>query len=393
MNDVRHLVIDVRGALPVIDGIHTYLRNTVPSLCAAGERSGDFRTTLLVYAEMEPFWSMAVPAARLVASPTYPNRPWQNWAVARQLAPLRPDLYFYPAHDPPLFVPAPLVFTIHDVALFRIRPYFERLDRAKRTYLRAIITAGLCRARAVFADSEATRWEIGELFGERFLPKVHVAPLGISGVARRPCDESTLNCLLYVGTDRPHKNLHRLIRGYARAREQASDLPRLEIVGWMRRPQELAKTIGDCALDQHVVVRGHVGDIELESCYARAFALLLPSLAEGFGLPILEAMVRGVPVITSNVSACAEVAGAAALTVDTFDVEAIATGIVQLFRDRAHRSELIRRGFARAATFSWQRTVDLTFSVIRDSLYCGKPPNMQRAYEAASEGTGQSPLG
>ncbi len=369
---MKHLVIDVRGALPVIDGIHTYLRNTVPLLCAAGERSGDFRTTLLVHEKMAPFWTTASPDARLLVSPTYPNRPWQNWEVARQLAPLRPDLYFYPAHDPPLFARAPLVFTIHDVALFRIRPYLERLDRAKRTYLRAIITAGLCRARAVFADSEATRWEIGELFGAKFLPKVHVAPLGISGAATLARDESPFDCLLYVGTDRPHKNLHRLIRGYARAREQAPDLPRLEIVGCMRRPQELAKTIGECGVDEHVVVRGHVGDSELESCYARALAVLLPSLAEGFGLPILEAMVRGVPVITSNVSACAEVAGAAALTVDTCDIESIASGILKVFRDRDHRSELIRRGYSRAATFSWQRTVDLTLAVIRESLNRGK---------------------
>lgn len=151
-------------ALPQIDGLGIYLRQIVPQLSAAGERAGDFRTTLLVSPSMESFWRAAAPAAQVLPSNVRPMKVGQNWQIPRQLAPLRPDLFFYPAHDPPLLLRTPLVFTIHDVTLFKMRPYFERLDRTRLGYLRVVTQAGLRRARAVLAVSHATRREIGDIF-------------------------------------------------------------------------------------------------------------------------------------------------------------------------------------------------------------------------------------
>jgi len=363
---MKHLVVDARTALPAVDGLHTYLVNTLPEVCRAGFEAGRFRTTLLVNAAMEERWRELVPSATVVSSAIAPMRPQQNWQIPRVLRELRPDLYFYPAHDPPLLVGVPFVCTIHDVTLFRMRPYFERLDRPKLAYLRVVTTAALRRARAVFAVSESTKQEIGALFSRGLLPKVHVTPNGI-----RPLDpsfrrepEAARDRLLYVGTDRPHKNLHRLVRGYAHARRRRENLPRLEIIGGLRTPDDLRRTIREVGVLDHVVLRGHVPDAELQAAYARAVAFVFPSVAEGFGIPILEAMVRSVPVVTSNVSACAEVAGDAALTVDPFDDRAIGDAIARVHAEPELRDRLVARGHARAQEFTWQRTARGTYDVV-----------------------------
>lgn len=372
---MKHLVVDARNALPENDGLGTYLRQIVPQICAAGANAGEFRTTILVSPAVEPFWRSAAPAANVLPSTVYPMRPTQNWQIPQLIGPLRSDLYFYPAHDPPLLLRTPLVFTIHDVTLFKRRPYFERFDRAKLAYLSVVTRAALHRARAVFAVSNETRREILEIFGESLAPKVHVtsngmAPLPEGAVAAR-AKASAPDRLLYVGTDRPHKNLDRVIRAYAQARRQAPDLPRLEIVGGMRSPEELQATVRESGVKDHVVFSGHVSDAKLEECYAHALMVVFPSVAEGFGLPILEGMVRSVPVLTSNISGCAEVAGAAALTVDPFQVSEIAAGIVRLFRDAELRASLVQKGHARAAEFTWERTATQTLGVIRECLVTG----------------------
>jgi glycosyltransferase involved in cell wall biosynthesis len=348
------------------------VRQIVPLVCEAGGRSGAFRTTVLSSPGAEDFWRGAAPSAEVVLSTVYPMRPPQNWRIPRQIGPLRPDLYFYPAHDPPLLSRTPLAFTVHDVTLFRQRPYFETFDRAKLAYLTVITRAALLRARAIFAVSNVTRQQILEVFGDALAPKVHVTPNGMAPLpaeavearaAAGPCDR-----LLYVGSDRPHKNLHRVIRAYGVARARTNDLPRLEIVGGMRSLESLKATVRDAGADGHVVFRGHVPSAELEACYAHAQALIFPSVAEGFGLPILEGMARGVPVLTSNVSGCAEVAGDAALTVDPLEVEQIAAGMLRLVRDASLREDLARRGHARVAEFTWQRTASQTAAVLTACL-------------------------
>jgi glycosyltransferase involved in cell wall biosynthesis len=173
---------------------------------------------------------------------------------------------------------------------------------------------------------------------------------------------------LYVGTDRPHKNLLRLIEAYSIARRDDPGLPPLEIIGGLRSEALLREAMRRLGVEQGVRLRGHVSQEELEASYAAAVALVFPSLAEGFGLPILEAMVRNVPVITSNVSACAEVAGEAAVTVDSLDANAIAAAMVQVWRSPELRNELIEKGRTRAAEFTWERTAAATLAVIESSL-------------------------
>jgi glycosyltransferase involved in cell wall biosynthesis len=367
MDRMKHLVIDARAALPQVDGLGRYLREVVPRVVAEGQRRETFRSTLLVNAALEGFWRESTPTANVIVSTVRPMWPGQNWQVPRLVDPMGADLFFYPAHDPPMMLETQLVFTVHDLSPLQVRPYFERLDWLKTRYLRRVTGSGLRRARGVMAVSEATRRAIGELFGAALLSKVHVTPNGICPPAAE-IPAGARDRFLYVGTDRPHKNLLRLIEAYSIARRGEAALPRLEIVGGLRSEGLLRAAMRRFDVNAGVRLRGHVSQEELEACYASAVALVFPSLAEGFGLPILEAMARGVPVITSNVSACAEVAGAAAVTVDPLDVNAIAGAMAKLYRSPELRDELIEKGRTRAAEFTWERTARGTLEVIERCL-------------------------
>jgi glycosyltransferase involved in cell wall biosynthesis len=285
--------------------------------------------------------------------------PGQQLAIPLYLARNPTRVLFYPAHDPPVLVPCQLAFTIPDLTQLQVEGFHENLNWLKSSYTRAIVLAALSRAQRVFAISESTKKAVGEVFGMHWLSRVIVTSLGSPNV--RPARNSDgYGYFLFVGTDRPHKNLDRLLVAYNRARQNLPGLPPLRIVGQNRRPAKLRETIESLQLTTSVSVCGPIDNTQLEQAYGGALALVMPSLQEGFGLPILEAMQRGVPVITSSLSATAEVAGNAALTVNPYDVEGLATALVRVAADPTLRADLIVRGSARADDFSWERCAEIT---------------------------------
>jgi len=175
--------------------------------------------------------------------------------------------------------------------------------------------------------------------------------------------------MLYVGNLQPRKNVVRLLRAFARARKEAGFAHRLVIVGqagW--QCEEEMRELQSAEAAGHALRVGYVDDSDLPALYAAADAFLFPTLMEGFGLPVLEAMAMGTPVLTSNTSSLPEVAGDAALLVDPTDESAIATGISALAADGSLRARLRDAGLARAAQFSWQRTAELTRTVYESAL-------------------------
>jgi glycosyltransferase involved in cell wall biosynthesis len=365
---MKHVVFDARSAFPFQqrDGLGTYICEVVPRVVKSAE---DFRSSILTNPHMLEFWKTVAPQATLVPSDCRPMWPGQNWYVPRLLRTLRPHLYFYPVHDPPILDRTPLVFTIHDLISHQVRPYFEKMDALKMAYIRSITAVALRRARRVLTGSEATKIAVGQIFGERYLEKIRVTPYGFNEPLLPSVNSGKDDsCLLYVGTDRPHKNLDRLILAYAIARTRTKQLPRLEIVGGLRDEKRVREQIKHAKLNGHVLIRGYVTDEELETVYRRAVALVFPSLAEGFGFPILEAMCRSLPVVTSNRSACAEVAGEAGLLVDPYDVESIAAGIVRITEDTSLRDKFGNLGKTRAASFSWEQCAAGTLNTIREAL-------------------------
>jgi glycosyltransferase involved in cell wall biosynthesis len=172
--------------------------------------------------------------------------------------------------------------------------------------------------------------------------------------------------ILYVGSVEPRKNLLRLLKAYARVRESLSGR-KLVVVGarniWLSTP--LTEEIRRLNIEPWVHFTGYVEDEDLPAFYNGADVFVFPSLYEGFGLPVLEAMGCGTPVITSNVSSLPEVAGDAAVLVDPYNIEGIASAMQQVLEDPHLSNELREKGLARAKQFSWERTARETIAVYK----------------------------
>jgi glycosyltransferase involved in cell wall biosynthesis len=175
--------------------------------------------------------------------------------------------------------------------------------------------------------------------------------------------------LLYVGNIKPHKNLERLIDAFGRVRAQGLDDLRLVIIGdEISKYPPLRQAVHRHRLDKYVRFLGFQPYDTLAAFYRLARAFVFPSLYEGFGLPPLEAMACGTPVVTSNVSSLPEIAGGAAILVDPYDTASIAEGITRAVSDEALRAELTARGLARARDFSWTQSVAAIHRIYMDVL-------------------------
>jgi glycosyltransferase involved in cell wall biosynthesis len=170
--------------------------------------------------------------------------------------------------------------------------------------------------------------------------------------------------ILFVGTLQPRKNLIRLVKAFADCRSPIADC-RLVIAGkkgWLY--QEIFRRVEELGLEKKVVFTGYVPEGDLPALLSGAHLFVFPSLYEGFGLPVLEAMACGTPVVCSNASSLPEVAGDAALMVDPLDVEGLATAMERVLSDEELRAELTERGFKQARKFSWERCARETLAVL-----------------------------
>jgi glycosyltransferase involved in cell wall biosynthesis len=228
----------------------------------------------------------------------------------------------------------PTVLTVHDLAILRAPEAFPRWHRL---YGRVGLTRVLRGADAVVAVSELTKSETVELAGVP-AERIRVVPHGVDAVFTPDGPAAEGAYVLAVATLEPRKNLARVVDA---ARAAGMELRVVGARGW-----------GGVEVDGWV---GEVPDIELAALYRGARCVLYPSLYEGFGLPVLEAMACGVPVVTSVGTAMEEVAGGAAVLVDPLDVEAIASGIREAVR---RRDELSGLGLERARVFTWARSAD-----------------------------------
>ncbi len=267
------------------------------------------------------------------------------------------------------FTRVPTVMVVCDLVAFD-----DALAPQRRAKLieRATLPLAARRVRAVTAISHATAEDLGRRFpGTR--AKTTVTPLAADkrfGVDVGPTAADvaarhgiTRRYVLAVGTLEPRKNLPRLVQAFAELPEALRDSHELVLVGaagW-----ETGETVRSIAAHPRLVrALGHVADDELPALYRGAALLACPSLYEGFGLPVLEAMTAGTPVLTSTVSSLPEVAGDAALYCDPLDVRSIRDGLIRGLTDPARNVELAHRGRARAATFSWDRYAAETLAVI-----------------------------
>jgi glycosyltransferase involved in cell wall biosynthesis len=282
-------------------------------------------------------------------------------------------LLFSPANTGPLSV-AKQVVTIHDIVSIDMPEVFSP-DR--RTLYRFLLPRLVKRVRAVITVSTFTRERLIEWAK---IPPSHVHAIHL-GVDQRFSPQQTGSIerlrnalqipspyyILALGLIGPHKNLRRLFVAWERAQRELPDDVWLVVAGGEEKGR-VFKYAGIQKLPPRVHLTGRVADEFLPALYSGALAFVFPSLYEGFGLPPLEAMACGTPVLASNVTAMPEVVGDAGLLVDPYDVEAIAHGIRRLVEDTALREELRKKGLERAKRFTWERTAELTWAVLEEAM-------------------------
>jgi glycosyltransferase involved in cell wall biosynthesis len=270
----------------------------------------------------------------------------------------------------PVVAPCPTVATIHDMSLLA---HSSTHEEANVTRGRRRIPIMARRATAIIAPSEWTRKEIVKYLGIR-PEKIRVifeaarekmAPLPLSE-CRSALEKHRIRppFLLYVGTIEPRKNLLTLIKAYAELLKATSFRPHLVLCGgrgWLC--DEVFKLVEDLKLQDQVHFTGYVDDADLPAIYSAAEAFVYPSLYEGFGLPPLEAMACGTPVITSNASSLPEVVGEAGLMHDPDDYRMLTSNIVKMIGETATREHFKRAGLTQASLFSWERAARETQAV------------------------------
>lgn len=298
---------------------------------------------------------------------------WTQLALPRLLRGLRADLLHSLQFVAPLRPPCPSVVTVFDLGYLLFPGCTEQ---PRRSYYRFLVPRSLRNAAAVACISRATAAEVRARF-PAVADRIRITPLGVPAwVDGRPApDEPKPDDapFLFVGTLEPRKNIERLLLAYRDLRRlrlgQGRDCPQLVVVGgrgWQDR--SLRRLLAAMVDEGGVVARDYCGQDDLWRQYRLARALLLPSLHEGFGLPILEAMAAGTPVLTSGIGAMAEVAGEAALLVDPFAREAVTEGMRRLLDDEALRRRLVARGRRNLDRWTWAATVRETCRIYQDLL-------------------------
>jgi alpha-1,3-rhamnosyl/mannosyltransferase len=275
---------------------------------------------------------------------------WYLHALPRAAARDSVALLHCPTQRAPTRSSVPLLVTVHDVATLRLPEAFKPWTRL---YTRTVFPRVLRAADRIIAVSEFTASELMSLFD---VPprKITVVPNGVSAPFCSDGDTAAGDYVLAVSTVEPRKNLERLVEAVASLRPGGADLRLVGAKGW-----------GRVRLDGRVTRLGFVSDEELARLYREARCLAYVPLYEGFGLPVLEAMASGTPVVASDIPALREVAGAAAVYVDPLRTEDIARGIREA---QERRDELVAAGHERASAFSWQQTAEATLEVYRGML-------------------------
>lgn len=288
---------------------------------------------------------------------------WQQTVMPWQIARLRVDVHWGAGFVLPLVSGKPMVLTVHDLT-FQLFP--EVHEWIKRYYFPAMIKAAVGKARAVIAISESTSEDL-----HRLLPASR-GKTAVTLLAARSLGESTPltptrhpdgdGYMVFVGTVEPRKNLTRLVTAWQSLAPAIRGKAKLVVAGatgWM-----VDELVGRLNSADAIEFRGHVSDRELADLMHGAMAFLYPSLYEGFGLPIVEAMAYGIPVLTSNVGATREIAEGAAILVDPNSVDSIRAGLARLLTDPGLRESLTALGRERAGAFSWTKTARETLDII-----------------------------
>jgi glycosyltransferase involved in cell wall biosynthesis len=319
-----------------------------------------------------------LPPRTLVAATTVPlpRLLWLQTVAPRLLRRLRPDVVHFTNGMMPFASPVPTVVTIHDMSL----TMYPRYHPLRRVLLnRPLVDMAARRADAIITVSQSAKRDIMRIYGTDGR-RIHVVHEAAAPSFRPVHDPATLDRIrrrygladrfvLYVGTIEPRKNLPKLIAGFAK-RHKCGDLPHQLVCagpyGWLSR--DIEELIERLEVEDALRFTGYVPFADLPALYSLAEMFVFPSIYEGFGLPVVEAMACGTPVVTGPVAALAEVAGGAVEQVERLDIERLGEALVRLARSPERRHHLSLLGLQRSQVFSWDRAARETLNVYREAL-------------------------
>ncbi|MCU0541757.1 MAG: glycosyltransferase family 4 protein [Oscillatoriaceae cyanobacterium Prado104] len=352
------LLINLSFLTPEPTGIGTYAANIFPHL-------QQLAPTLLTSQKIENYNCYQIPEDLTPDRGTKGqiNRlRWTQFDFPKIYKKLQSNLIFSPLPEAPLYSRCRSIVTVHDLIPLRFPKRFSRLT----AYFRYYIPQVLKQAEHIICDSQSTLEDVANFF-KISDKKMSVVPLACDKNNFRYLDLPTQNYFLYTGRHDPYKNLERLIAAFA----TLGDRTNCEL--WLAGPPnaytpQLIEQVAELGLKASVKFLGYVSYTELPVLMNQAIALVFPTLWEGFGLPILEAMACGTPVITSNISSMPEVAGNAALLVNPYSIGEIAEAMQTVATNSQVRSKLKTASLAQADRFSWEKTGTETANILQKYL-------------------------
>ena len=366
------LAIDGRAIMQHPDGIGRYSKALIEGIAKKVSESKDIE--LYVYVTHEVFDFAGEPQCVQVVVPKRYVHPYTILGFHRRLHKDEIDVLFSPFFFSPVFFRGRTLLTVHDLMWSHYPqlqgPLAKNWNWLRWLTQRVCVSLSLRNASHVFCVSESTRSDLVSHY-PKIGNRVSVTHLGIDHLpvvdSPIPIDERE-NFLLFVGNTKPYKNLDNVIRAYSiliRSGKHAG--LKLVIPGRVDTCRAgIARLIAELGIENDVLLAGSVKDEELFRLYRYARALVFPSRYEGFGIPVLEAMHFGTPVITSNRSSLPEVAGDAALIADPEKPESIAEACERLLADAVIAESLMKSGRRRAAGFSWDSTVAQSWKIVQD---------------------------
>lgn len=293
-------------------------------------------------------------------------RAWTHWRFAREIWTTRPDITFVPAHTLPFLFPGKSVVTVHDLGY----KYFpEAHPVQQRSYLDLTTRYSQARATYILADSQATANDLTRFYGTS-PDKIHVIYPGVDAdpLLGSMQDVKTIRAkynlpdryFLFIGTLQPRKNIQHIVQAFAQWQAQQNNQDTALVLaggqGWLFDPSRID------GID-NVILTGYIDEADKSTLMKGAIALAFPTLYEGFGFPVIEAMHSETPVIASTTSSLPELVGDAGLLVNPADVTAIVDAMSQYARDSELRQHMIDRGKVQASKFTWDTAAQQVIAV------------------------------
>ncbi len=364
------IAIDAHSVGAKLAGNESYATNLIEALAQVD--SVNEYTLYVTTAEARARFSQRWPNFRIQT--TLPHTPLIRipLTLATELRKRPVDVLHVQFTAPP-FSPCPVVVSVHDLSFEHLPQTF---NRRSRTQLRLTVRHSVRRAARILTLSEHTRRDMIETYGTS-PERITAIPLAAPSYFGRVREERELqrvrhiygiegDYILCVSSIQPRKNLPRLVRAYESLRNKRGPgkLPKLVLVGkcaWLY--DETLRSIEEGRMKDSVILTGYVPQSDLPALYSGSICFVYPSYFEGFGLPPLEAMKCGAPVIAGNRTSLPEVVGDAGILVDPYDVNAIAAAIERLIDDPDYRQQLRVKGLARSSVFDWNETARRTLDV------------------------------